>query len=158
MGVPGTSMASFDYLSRKDRMALAHFVQSLGAFPHEAGSPQALESLSKELATPGERTPNKIPVSMAMAKLEQEFTTAWPLTIAPEDHSPGAEIFRRVVCVPSRAAQILTVSEKWRESPAELAASVLPDAPGNGFAVSAATLNAEEWKQLHAELIKLTKR
>ena len=41
-GVPGTSMASFDYLSKSDRMALAHYVQSLGAFPHGPGSPEAL--------------------------------------------------------------------------------------------------------------------
>ncbi len=155
MGVPGTSMASFNYLSRNDRMALAHFVQSLGAFPHGAGSPEALEALSKELATPGEKTPNKIPVSMAMAKLEQEFTAARPLAVAPEDHSPGAEIFRRMVQNPIRAAQVLAGSEKWRKGPAELAASILPGAPGNGFSMSAATLSAEEWKQLHAELLKL---
>lgn len=155
MGVPGTSMASFSYLSRNDRLALAHFVQSLGAFPHGAGSPEALEDLSKELATQGEKTPNRIPVSMAMAKLEQEFTAAKPLTVAPEDRSPGAEIFRRMVHSPSRAAQLLAGSEKWREGPAALAASILPDAPGNGFSTSAATLSAEEWKQFHAELLKL---
>jgi hypothetical protein len=136
-------------------LALAHFVQSLGAFPHGAGSPEALEALSKELATRGEKTPNRIPVSMAMAKLEQEFTAVKPLTVVPEDRSPGAEIFRRMVHNPSRAAQILAGSEKWREGPAALAASILPDTPGNGFSASAATLSAEEWKQLHAKLLEL---
>jgi len=154
-GVPGTSMASFDYLSRKDRMALAHFVQSLGAFPHGTGSPEALEALSKELASPGEKTPNKIPVTMAMARLEQEFIAARPLAVAPEDHSPGAEIFRKMIQSPSRAAQVLAGSEKWREGPVELAASILPDVPGNGFSVSALTLSAKEWKQLYDELLKL---
>jgi mono/diheme cytochrome c family protein len=155
MGVPGTSMASFNYLSRNDRMALAHFVQSLGAFSHGAGGDEALEALSKELATQGEKTPNKIPVSLAMAKLEREFTAARPLAVVAEDHSPGAEIFRRMVPNASRAAQVLAGSEKWRKGPAELAASILPDAPGNGFSMSAATLSAEEWKQLHAKLLEL---
>jgi mono/diheme cytochrome c family protein len=154
MGVPGTSMASFSYLSRNDRMALSHFVQSLGAFPHGTGSAEAMEALSKELATPGEKTPNRIPVSLAMARLEQEFTAARPLAVAPEDHSPGAEIFRRTVHSPVRAAQVLAGSEKWRKGPGELADSVLPGAPANGFSMSAATLSAEEWKQLHAELLK----
>ncbi len=155
LGVPGTSMASFNYLSRDDRMALAHFVQSLGAFPHGTGNPEALEALSKDLATPGEKTPNRIPVSMAMAKLEQEFTAARPLAVAAEDHSPGAEIFRGMIQDPRRAAQVLAGSEKWREGPAELAASISPDAPGNGFSVSTMALSAGEWKLLYAELLKL---
>ena len=92
---------------------------------------------------------------MAMARLEQEFTAARPLAVAPEDHSPGAEICRRTIQNPSRAAQVLAVSDKWRGGPAELAASILPDVPGNGFSVSALTLSTEEWKQLYAALLKL---
>jgi mono/diheme cytochrome c family protein len=155
VGVPDTSMASFNYLPRKDRVALAHFVQSLGKFPHGAGSPEALERLSEELASSGEKIPNRIPVSMAMARLEQEFTAAPPLAVAAEDHSPGAEIFRRIIQSPGRAAQVLAGSDRWRKGPTGLAASILPDVPGNGFSVSALTLSAEEWKQLHAELLKL---
>jgi mono/diheme cytochrome c family protein len=158
LGVPNTSMASFDYLSRKARMALAHYVQSLGSFPHGTGTPEALAALSKELAAPGEKTPNRIPVSMAMAKLEQEFAVASALAVAPEDHSRGAEVFRRIIRNPARAAQALAGSEKWRKGPAELAASILPGAPGNGFSESAATLTAGEWEELQAELLKLTGR
>ncbi len=157
-GVTGTSMASFNYLSRKDRMALAHYVQSLGAYPHGPGSPEALATLSKELAAPGEKTLNKIPVSMAMTKLEQEFTAATPLAVAPEDNSPGAEVFRKVIQDPVRAAQTLAGSDIWRKGPSELATGVLQDAPTNGFSVSVATLSAAEWKELHSELLKLAGR
>jgi mono/diheme cytochrome c family protein len=157
-GVPGTSMASFNYLSRKDRMALAHYIQSLGAFPHGTGSSEALAALSKELAAPGEKTPNKIPVSMAMAKLEEEFHAPPPLSATPEDHSSGAEILRRVIQDPARAAQALTGSEEWRKGPTELAASVLAGAPADGFPVSAATLTTEEWKELREELLTLMLR
>ena len=55
-GVKGTSMAPFDYLSRKDRMALAHYAQSLGAFPHNTAGLQVMDALSKELAAPGENS------------------------------------------------------------------------------------------------------
>ena len=157
-GVPGTSMASFDYLTRKDRMALTHYVQSLGAFPHGTGNPEALATLSKDLAAPGETTPNKIPVSMAMARLEEEFKAPPPLAPAPDDHDPGAEIFRKVIHDPARAAQALAGRQSWRNGPAELAAAALPGAPGNGFLVRAATLSAGEWKELHAELLKLAGR
>lgn len=157
-GVAGTSMQPFDYLSKQNRMALAHFVQSLGSFPHGNGKPGAMEALSKELAAPGGKTPNKIPVSMAMAKLEQEFTSAAPITVSPDDQSPGAELVRRAVLEPARAAQTLAETSAWRKGPKELAASVVPDAPGNGFSVSCAILSADEWKALQEELIKLTEK
>jgi mono/diheme cytochrome c family protein len=157
-GVTGTSMASFDYLSKRDRMALAHYVQALGAFPHGTGSPEAVDALSRELAAPGEKTHNRIPVSMAMARLVQEFSAPPPLAVASEDHSPGAELMRRVVIDPSRAARTLTGSSSWRSDPKELAASILQATPGNGFSVSAAALSPAEWQTLHAELIKITQR
>jgi mono/diheme cytochrome c family protein len=152
-GVPGTSMSPFDYLSRKDRMALAHYVESLGAFPHKSDL-QAMDALSRELAAAGERIPNKIPVSMAMAKLEEEFVPARPLMVDGEDQSPGAEILRRAVVDPSRASQVLTESRSWRASPSDLAAGILLDTPGNGFSASTATLSPSELRTLQAELVK----
>jgi mono/diheme cytochrome c family protein len=152
-GVPGTSMAPFDYLSRKDRMALAHFVQSLGAFPH-TGNPKALEALSKELAAPGEKTPNKIPVSMAMAKLEEEFAAPPPLAVEGGAQSPGAIILRRILLDPSRAAEVLSRSNLWRADIRDFAAGITPDMPTNGFSVSIAFLGPADWRTLHKELLK----
>lgn len=156
-GVQNTSMSPFDYLSKQNRMALAHYVQSLGAFAHGTGSAGAMEALSKELAAPGGKAPNKIPVSMAMAKLEQEFAAPPPIEISPGDHSPGAEVVRKAVTDPGRAAQTLADTSAWRKGPNELAASILPDIPGNGFSVSCATFNSDEWKLLQEELLKLLK-
>ena len=135
-------------------MELAHNVQSLGTFSHNTASPQAMEALSKELEEPGEKTPNKIPVSMAMAKLEEEYAAPPPLAVGPEDQSPGGEILRRVIADPSRAAQILTESQIWRASARDLAAIILPDTPGDGFSVGTATLGPSEWQALHAELVR----
>ena len=157
-GVKGTSMAAFDYLPKTNRMALAHYVQALGAFPHGTGSPSAMQALSKELSSPGGMTPNKIPVSMAMAKLEKEFNQPPPLVVPAEDHSPGAEVLRQVVNDPPRAALTLAGSPSWRKGPKELAASILPDTPANGFSASAATLSPTEWRDLQAELVKLVGR
>lgn len=156
MGVPGTSMAPFDYVTKRDRMALAHYVQSLGAFSHDTASPEAMAALSKELAAPGERTPNRIPVSMAMARLEAEFSAQPPLAIAPDDHSPEAEMVRRAVNDPARAAETLEGSSTWRTDPKQLAACILPGAPANGFSMRAATLSAAEWQVLQAGLLKLS--
>jgi mono/diheme cytochrome c family protein len=156
-GVSGTSMSPFDYLTKKDRMALVHYVQSLGKFPRKGPDPKAMAALSKELASAGEKTPNRIPVSMAMAKLEEEFVNPPSLAVDPDDHSPGAEVLRKAIVEPSRAAEVLVQSSAWRISPRELASAVLSDVPGDGFSVSSAALNMSEWQGLYAELLKRIK-
>jgi len=152
VGVSGTSMAAFDYLLKRDRMALAHYVQSLGAFPHGTGSEAAVGALKEELAAPGEKTSNKIPVSMAMAKLEEEFDPAPPLILDPGDQSPAADILRSLIVDPVRAAEVLSQSLSWRASPRELAACIMADAPGNGFSLALASLSPSEWEDIHKTL------
>ena len=153
-GIKGTSMTSFDYMSKKDRMALLHYVQSLGKFDHKAGNPQAMEVLTRELASAGETIPNKIPVSRAMVKLGEEYAAIPPLPLSWGDQSPGAEVLRRVVSDPERAGRFLALSPSWKTSYRALAMSVLKNAPGNGFAIGSATLSTSDWQVLYAELLK----
>lgn len=154
-GIAGSSMASFDYLSRRERMALAHYVLSLGPLPPKPGSPEAMDALSKALASAGGKTPNRIPVSAAMRKLVDEFKAPAPISVAPEDQDTGAAVFRRVIADPDKAAQTLAGSPSWRKGVKEFAADILPDVPQNGFSVSLATLNAADWQALHEKLLKL---
>jgi len=149
-GIKGTGMASYDYLGARDRMALDHYVQSLGAFPHGPDDSAALDALAKRFASAGEKVPNKIPVSMAMAKLEAEF-------VAPTLLSPSASrLFAGFIVDPVRAAQTLAGSASWQQSAAALAAVVVSGSPANGFAVSAATLSAEQWRVLYGALLTTT--
>ncbi len=153
-GIRGTGMAAYDYLGARDRMALVHYVQSLGTFPHGADDTAALDALAKQFASSGEKVPNKIPVSMAMAKLEAEFVTAPPLP-APAADGVGAALMSRVVADRARAAETLARSSAWRHSLAEFAQVAAAGAPENGFAVSVATLSPEEWRRLYDVLVKL---
>jgi mono/diheme cytochrome c family protein len=153
-GIPGSSMASFDYLSKKDRMALVHYVQQLGGYPNTPGDAEATRSLFEELAAPGEKTNNKIPVSMAMSKLEREYVPPDPVAMSRDDPAPEAALLRRAVADASRAAQVLQDSTAWRGGPGDLARSVLQDVPGNGFRSSVATWSPEEWKMLYDALLK----
>jgi hypothetical protein len=147
-------MAAFDYLTKKDRMALVHYVQQLGGYPNASGDADAMRSLFEELAAPGEKTNNRIPVSMAMLKLEQEYVLPEPLRIRQEDESEGAALLRRTVTDEARAARALESSPIWRRGPDDLARSLLPGLPGNGFSSLAATLKPDEWKTLYGELMK----
>jgi len=68
-GLPNSAMASFDYLTPKDRMTLVHYARSLAEFKR---GPEETSALAKSFASSAVKVPNKIPISMAMRKLETE--------------------------------------------------------------------------------------
>ena len=72
-GIKGSSMASYNYLSKKDRMALVHVVQSLGSFDHGVNDPKAMAGLEKLFASAGEVIPNRIPVAKSITILSREY-------------------------------------------------------------------------------------
>jgi mono/diheme cytochrome c family protein len=82
-GIKGSSMVSYNYLSKKDRMALAHVVQSMGTFDHGASDPKAIAALEKLFASAGEVIPNRIPVSRAVDALCREYAEAHPQPSSP---------------------------------------------------------------------------
>jgi mono/diheme cytochrome c family protein len=153
-GIEGSPMAAFEYLSPKKRMALVHHVRSLITFSREPEDPVAIEALSGQLARAGETIPNKIPVSVAIARLEEEFKGAVALDLPPAtDASAGAEALRQAVLDPSRAVLTLTQSPSWREGAEQLAQIVVNGAPSNGFSIRTATFTVSEWKALRKALI-----
>ena len=135
-GLPATGMPSFELLPIRDRMALAHFVQSLGwREPSETG---ALEALARSLASGAETLPARIPVRRASELLCREFRPAPALR-----NWPGDPILRAAIQDPVRAAQTL----------AGLGAGATPEAiaaqvPSNGFAPRVLTWNREQWDRL----------
>jgi mono/diheme cytochrome c family protein len=146
-GVKGSGMVSYNYLSKKDRMALVHVVQSLGTFDHGPEDPKALESLSKLFASAGEVIPNKIPVALAERKIEKEFQAAPAL--------PGLAknpILQEAVLDPARAAQTLAGIPRWHEDDKALALAVASGLPGNGFSPAVATYTPDRWKALQSAL------
>lgn len=153
-GIPNTSMTSYSHLSRNDRMAAAHYVQSLGNFPHGVGSPEAMQALYGELASAGEKIPNRIPVSMAMDRLEKEYAAQQRPEFLRDISAPEYAVARRVIRDPSRAARVLAQSRVWRGNAHLLAEYILPGIPGNGFSVASASLSPLEWKDLHQLLLK----
>lgn len=151
-GIDGTSMAAFDALSKRDRMALVHYVRSLGKFAEKRATPDVADAWAKELESGAEIVPNRIPVSMAMSKLEESDSTP-PLWPAPDEFGPGAELIRRVVTDPRRAARFLSRFSGWRAGYRDLALAVTQQTPANGFSIGSAALSASDWQTLHSELL-----
>jgi mono/diheme cytochrome c family protein len=147
-GLKGSSMASYNYLSKKDRMALAHVVQSLGAFDHGSSDPKAIAGLEKLFAGAGEVIPNRIPLRLAVDHLVQEFQAAPPLK-----NRAASPILQEAVLDPIRAAQTLAGIPGWQTSEQVLAKALLPGLPANGFAPAVAGYSPARWKELRTGLL-----
>ncbi len=146
-GVKGSGMVSYNYLSKKDRMALVHVVQSLGAFDHGPEDPKALAELSKLFASAGEVIPNRIPVAQAERALAAEFHAAPALPDVA-----GNPVLKASVLDPDRAAQTLAGIPRWREDAQGFAKAVTAGVPFNGFAPAVATYGPGQWKDLQSAL------
>jgi mono/diheme cytochrome c family protein len=153
-GVPGSAMVAFDYLRPAQRMALVHYVQSLGRFDRAPEPAAALDALRSKLASVSVQVPNRIPVSLAMEKLEKEYAAPHVSAVATGPGAgPGARLAARVITDPLRAALVLQRTPDWKESPADLAAVIVSGVPTNGFNVEAATLSVNDWRLLYDELL-----
>lgn len=146
-GIKGTSMVAYRDIRRKDRMALVHYVRSLGTFDHGTGAPDALEALAKSFAGAGETIPNRVPVARAMDLVAREFQAAPALAQASTD-----PFLKTYVTDPRKAAQTLEGIPAWRTSDEALARGVVATLPGNGFAPTIATCSPALWRRLREAL------
>ena len=145
-GIKGSAMNAFTYLSKKDRMALVHYVRSLGSFDHGPDDPKAMQQLANLFASSGEVIPNRIPVSLAMVRLEGEFK-------APAALDPArAPILGEAIANPRRAAETLSLVPGWRGSDKALAEGILLGTPGNGFRPGIALYTPAQWQDLRSAL------
>jgi mono/diheme cytochrome c family protein len=150
-GVPGTGMVAYDILTKKERIALVHYVRSFAKFGAPAEDPAKLAELAKELAAPGERVPNRIPVSAAQAHLIAEYHASAEVRVGPD--SP--EILRRAVSDGGRVARVLAQSPDWQRSPQALARVALADLSADGFRPETAAFTDAEWGAL-ADALRAT--
>jgi mono/diheme cytochrome c family protein len=152
-GVKGTGMAPFDFILSADRMALVHYVRSLGAFEHGAEDPAAIAALANGFRSQGVHIPNRIPVSLAIQKVVQEQTAELPLKLPPvDDKTATAQLLRRVIVDPAAAGRTVAGSAS-RGNLAVLARAWTAGVPGNGFSTALAGLSLEEWHALATALL-----
>jgi mono/diheme cytochrome c family protein len=152
-GIKGSSMVSYVSLTKRDRMALVHYVRSLGRFDHGAEDPKALKALSDLFAHAGEVIPNRIPVALAMTRLASEAPAGpavWP--------NPGSDpVLGAAILDPVRAARTLAALPGWSASDQALAQGIAAGAPGNGFAPGIALYSGGQWQDLRNALNRTAK-
>jgi hypothetical protein len=146
-------MAAFDFIVPADRMALVHYVRSLGSFDHGPEDAKASAELAQQFRSKGVHIPSRIPVSLAIKKMVQEQTQAPAIKLpAPDDKSPTAELLRSVIADPSRLARTVAAT-KDRSDRLAVARAWAAGAPGNGFALVLAGLTSDEWREIGRALL-----
>ena len=157
-GIKGTPMPAFSSLSPADRFAVSHYVQSLGHFPpHDDPAAEIAQIDARYHLGEGPVGPNKVAVPIVMAHMAAEYVAPPPIGMPPaSDTSAAADLRRRLVADPVRAAEVLSQVASWRTSVDDFARVATSGAPGDGFRPAVASLSAAQWKAFHDELVKLT--
>ena len=152
-GIQGTGMAAFDFLLPADRMALVHFVRSLGSFDHGQDDPAKIAALANRFRTQAVRIPNRIPVRLAIRKMagEQPPAPTFPLP-ARDEASAAAPLLRRVIADPERAMRTVAGTRR-RDDPDAVARAWAAGSPANGFAPAVASLSRAEWRTVTEALL-----
>ena len=147
-GIKGSAMTSFSYLSKKDRMALVHYVTSLGAFDHGQSDPKARAALESLFASVGEVIPNRIPVREAIELLVHEYKV--PKAV---NQCINAPLFEGAVVDSGRAARTLSQLSADDGRNTSFAREIAFGTPNNGFAVKVDAFSMERWNQLRLCLL-----
>jgi hypothetical protein len=70
--------------------------------------------------------------------------------------TPEGVFLRGIVSDPARASRTLAGAPRWRDDLTAFAKAVTEGAPGNGFTLAAAALSPDQWKAVHALLLRLS--
>jgi len=150
-GLKGTGMAPFDFIHPADRMALVHYVRSLGSFDHGPEDAKATEELAQQFRSKGVRIPNRIPVSLAIKKMVQEQTSA-PVLRLPADDDKSVALLRNIIANRSRVERTVAATADRTDRMA-VARAWVAGSPSNGFAPALAGMSMTEWQELSRALL-----
>jgi mono/diheme cytochrome c family protein len=164
-GIPGSAMASFNYLPPADRFALIHYVRSLaqGQPVDSQAELQGLETtyqLSK-----GTDTPGQIPVKKAMQNVEGEVALDVAKiadlngSLQTQTKSAGLQVFERVASDKNRIlAGMLFNSKTSLQSIDQFIKVVSAEPTQLGFKAEVVQLSASDWTMLYQFLNELKAR
>lgn len=138
-GLPGSAMAPYRHLGRKERVAVARVVMAFGRFERES---EDREALLRSFRVREGRLPNLIPVPLAMARLAAEAPPVPPLEGAPA----------WAVQDPERAARTLAMRPGGKASDAAFLEAVSAQIQDNGFAPSVLLASPARRRRLLEEL------
>lgn len=151
-GLP-PKMPTFEHLPAEDRFALAHHVIELSGFARPQPTAAQVAALDERFGfSKGASEPNRIPISVAMASIDEENADTPRLALERITSPEGMKLAARVIGDVARVRQTLN-GLRGLAMDAETRTRVLvAGVPGNGFTADLLTLSANQWAVLRAAL------
>jgi hypothetical protein len=159
-GIPGSSMASYNYMPPEDRFALIHYVRTFADNQpkdsiEDLKQIDAVYGLSKGMNVTGQ-----IPIKKAIALIAKEsklqiVEIAEALKSFRSSNSEGAIILRRVTRDETRMVISLLQNKKNILNLDEFIKVITADPLRIGFGANVAHLSADEWSKMHKYIIAL---
>jgi len=151
-GLP-PKMPTFEHLPAEDRFALAHYVVELSGFAHPQPSSAQVAALDgKHGFSKGQSEPNKVPISLAMSRIDLENRDVPRLAIDRITSPEGMKLVGRVIGDVARVRQTLAAFSGWQGDKNLFVGVLSAGVPGNGFNASLLTLSGEQWSVLQRSL------
>jgi mono/diheme cytochrome c family protein len=157
-GIPGSGMASYNYLPPGDRLALAHYVRTFAA-GQPTDSPQDLQALelSYQLSKGGMQA-GQIPVKKAAqlavddGRPNVDRIASAVKRVQSAREGPGPEVLQRVMNDPTKILAGLKSRGSNVPTLADFIHLVTRDPNALGFKPSISRLSDQEWESLYGYL------
>jgi mono/diheme cytochrome c family protein len=158
-GIPGSAMASYEYLTPEEKFGLAHYIRTTFVSSPPKDSPEDLTMLDQLYnLSKGREIPAKIPVSAAAKFVINENdpqvqkTTIILRTIANNISDPAVQLFDKITDNKFRALISLERSLDWKQNEKLFICTIVNNVNINGFNRQAYYLSGNEWDLLHSYL------
>lgn len=156
-GLIKTGMPSFNYLPPADRFAIIHMVRSFSAgLPDD--TPDDLKFLdARYKLSEGVSIPGQIPVKKAMEILVRENKTRTDRVSGRKEIFRGNRLVSDAVFDIERVKRVFLNGGMRMKNLREFIAGITADPVGAGFHPRVRRLSADEWSELHKNIMSLIK-
>ena len=160
-GIEGTGMSAYEYIPRKDRIAIIQYIRTFDADFPEVTEEQITQLDNQYNLSEEKRTSNQIPVEMAMELIIKENKPKLKKVEILIDYSinhpnlQGTDIFERVVRSRKRVFEAFIASNFYEITFSGFVDKVASDPISVGFEADVTDLSKYEWGILYSYMQKL---
>jgi mono/diheme cytochrome c family protein len=156
-GIPGSAMASYEYLIPEEKFGLAHYIRTTFVSNPPKDSPEDLTTLDQLYnLSKGREIPAQIPVSAATKFVINENESQVQnisvilRTVSGSISDPAAQIFDKITNNKFRAIVSLKRSLDWKQNEQLFINTIVNNVNLNGFNRQVFNLSTNDWELLHS--------
>jgi mono/diheme cytochrome c family protein len=156
-GIPGSAMASYEYLIPEEKFGLAHYIRTTFISNPPKDSPEDLATLDQLYnLSKGKEIPAQIPVSAATKfvindnESQVQNISGILRTISGSITDPAVQLFNRITDNKFEAIVSLKRSLDWKQNEQLFINTIVNNVGTNGFNRQVFNLSANDWELLYS--------